>query len=343
MQNIEQLSYQLDDKLFNKLFESAYLLGQVNSESKNIPQNILLNTLPLQEAKESSEIENIYTTTQELYEPDTIIKNSSTKEVKNYRKAMELGYNLVQDNQFISCNMIKSIQEMLCSNSAGFRTSLGTHIKKNDEIIYTPPQHIDDINNYMNELEHYINNKDINPIVKMSLAHYQFEKIHPFYDGNGRTGRIINILMLINDGLLDYPTLYLSRYIIKNKETYYSLLQSIHETGNFNEWIEFIADGIIQISQSTILLIQSIRNLIDEYTQKVESVSLFNSLEFVNYIFLNPVCSRQDLRKHLNTSYPTLLKYLPKLMELNILQENEIKGVYYYINTNLFELLSKQD
>ena len=228
-----------------KILKSATLanryLAELKGVSETIPnQSILINTLVLQEAKDSSEIENIITTHDEMYKAELysdLAISSSTKEVQNYVEALRAGFELVQKkkNKILTCNHIIAIQEILEKNDAGFRTLPGTDLRNHatGETVYVPPQNNQTIVQFMRNLENYINDdtlSDVDPLVKMAVIHHQFESIHPFYDGNGRTGRIINILYLVSKRLLDIPTLYLSRYIIETKSDYYRLLQSVRDT-----------------------------------------------------------------------------------------------------------------
>ena len=192
----------------------------------------MIGTLSLQEAKESSAIENIITTHDDLYRSDYESKSfvsHSAKEVHNYAQALNRGYGIVKEMGLITNNTLLTIQQILEENDAGFRTQAGTQLKNDQtgEVIYTPPQDRDEIIRLMSDLERFINEDEsssYDDLVKMALIHHQFESIHPFYDGNGRTGRILNILYLVKQGLLDTPILYLSRYINQNKQQYYSLL-----------------------------------------------------------------------------------------------------------------------
>lgn len=220
--------------ILKKSIQSNRYLAELNGLSNVIPNSsILINSLVLQEAKDSSEIENIITTHDELYRSsvDNDIKSPNAKEVQNYRQALLTGFNLVKENGFLTVNFIKDIQKTLEQNNTGLRTTqAGTNLKnqKTGEIIYTPPQDYNEILSLMSNLEMYINNNhETDELVNMAIIHYQFESIHPFYDGNGRTSRIINLLYLIMKDLLDIPILYLSHYIIKNKADYYRLLQAI--------------------------------------------------------------------------------------------------------------------
>ncbi|MFT5951240.1 MAG: Fic family protein, partial [Francisella sp.] len=209
--------------ILKKSIQANRYLAELNGLSNVVPNSsILINSLVLQEAKDSSEIENIITTHDELYRSsvDNDITSPNAKEVQNYRQALLTGFNLIKENGFLTVSFIKDIQERLEQNNAGLRTQAGTNLKnqKTGEIIYTPPQDYNEILSLMTNLEMYINNNhETDELVNMAIIHYQFESIHPFYDGSGRTGRIINLLYLIMKDLLDIPILYLSHYIIKNK------------------------------------------------------------------------------------------------------------------------------
>jgi Fic family protein len=230
-------------KILKKSISSNKALAKLNGIAQIIPNsNILINSLALQEAKDSSEIENIITTHDELYKATLDIKNISyaTKEVQNYKNALLKGFSLVVDNKLLLKKYIVEIQKELEQNDAGVRKQSGTNLAnaKTGEVIFTPPQTYEDIEKLLTNLEKYINEpNDIDPLVNMAIIHYQFETIHPFYDGNGRTGRIINILYLILNDLLDIPILYLSNYIIKNKSDYYRLLQEVRTKNNWGSTV----------------------------------------------------------------------------------------------------------
>lgn len=225
--------------VLRQLNQSNKKLAELKGIVKTIPNAAtLINTLSLQEAKDSSEIENIITTHDELFRSDINLSNYAiniqNKEVLKYSDALKRGFALIQKNGLLNTTIIKEIQQVLEENSAGFRALPGTTLKNNKgDIIYTPPQNKQDIEQYMANLEQFINDNtisNIDPLIKMAVIHHQFESIHPFYDGNGRTGRIINILYLALQQLLDLPILYLSRYIIQNKGKYYTLLQHVRNT-----------------------------------------------------------------------------------------------------------------
>ena len=219
--------------VLKKTAKAHQALAELKGVVGSIPnQAILLNTLPLQEAKDSSAIENIITTHDDLYQSDSLARqfiSLAAKEVHNYATALRRGFEQVQQTGLLTERHILEIQQCIEENDAGYRTQAGTVLKNQQtgEVVYEPPQHPDDIINYMRNLEQFINDDqlcDWDDLVKMAVIHHQFESIHPFYDGNGRTGRIINILFLVKQNLLGLPVLYLSRYINQHKSSYYSLL-----------------------------------------------------------------------------------------------------------------------
>ena len=239
-------------------------LAELKGIASTIPnQNILINTLGLQEAKDSSAIENIITTHDDIYKSELnlkSIKSLEAKEVQNYISALKKGFTLISEKGLLINSIILEIQQTLENNKAGFRKLPGTALKNSltGETIYTPPQDIIQIQNLMSELERFINDSsisDYDPLVKMAIIHFQFESIHPFYDGNGRTGRIINILYLILNKLLELPILYLSSYIIKNKAEYYKLFEQIRQTNNWESWLLFFIKGIEETSKEAIKII----------------------------------------------------------------------------------------
>ena len=252
-------------------------LAKLNGVAKIIPnQAILINSLILQEAKDSSEIENIITTHDELYQSSLDISNIShaTKEVQSYTKALLKGFDLVRETSLLLTRHIVDIQQELEGNVAGIRKQAGTVLKNQStgEVIHTPPQEESTIRKLLDNLEQYLNTNDgIDPLIKMAIIHYQFETIHPFYDGNGRTGRIINILYLVLNELLDLPILYLSSYIIKHKADYYRLLQEVRTKGSWEEWIIYMLEGIEQTATKQVQLINDIKEPMDNTKQKLKS------------------------------------------------------------------------
>ncbi|VAX25051.1 Fic family protein MloA, partial [hydrothermal vent metagenome] len=284
-------------RVLKKLTSAHRALAELKGVVSTIPnENILINTLGLQEAKDSSAIENIITTHDDIYKAALHLegfKSQNAKEVQNYISALKKGFALISRKKILTNNDIIEIQSELEKNKAGFRKLPGTTLKnaKTGETVYTPPQEYSEILDLMTNLEQFINDdtmSDFDPLVKMAIIHYQFESIHPFYDGNGRTGRIINVLYLVMKDLLNLPILYLSRYIILNKPDYYKLLQEIRETGNWENWLLFMLDGIEQISIETIELIGKIKNLIFEYKNILRDNYKFYSQELLNNLFKHP-------------------------------------------------------
>jgi Fic family protein len=326
-------------------------LAELKGIASTIPnQIILVNTLGLQEAKDSSAIENIITTHDDLYKSELNLNGFTSpeaKEVQNYVSAMKKGFELVKKKRMITSNIIVEIQKELEGNNAGFRKLPGTTLKNasTGEIIYTPPQGIKDIERLMSNLEKFINDSafcDFDPIVKMAIIHYQFESIHPFYDGNGRTGRIINILYLIQEGLLTMPILYLSNYIIKNKANYYRLLQQIRDNNSWEEWLLFMISGVKETSRETIDLIAQMKELMQDYKIKLRENYKFYSQELLNNLFKHPYTKIEFVVNDLKVSRITAATYLNKLADDGLLKKARIGTGNYYINEPLFKLLAKK-
>ena len=325
-------------------------LAELKGVSETIPnQSILINALVLQEAKDSSEIENIITTHDEMYkaELDTnLVGSSAAKEVQSYAQALLAGFEQVKVNHLLTCNHILTIQKILEGNDAGFRKQSGTELKNEatGEIVYTPPQDHQTVIRLMNNLEKYINDQtfspDIDPLVKMAIIHHQFESIHPFYDGNGRTGRIINILYLVLNGLLDIPILYLSQYVIETKSNYYKLLQAVRDTNHWEAWVLYMLKGIEVTSRQTILIIQEIKKLMQEYKQGIRKNFRFYSQDLLNNLFRHPYTKIELLERDLSIGRITATKYLDQLTEAGYLEKQKIWRTNYYVNRRLFNLLS---
>jgi len=346
------LTVDVETRAVLKSLPSAHAaLAELKGIASTIPnQIILVNTLGLQEAKDSSAIENIITTHDDLYKSELNLdsfKSLEAKEVQNYISALKKGFELIKTKGLITNNIIIEIQRELEGNSAGFRKLPGTALKNSStgETIYTPPQDIDEINSLMKNLEKFINDpsmSDYDPIVKMAIIHYQFESIHPFYDGNGRTGRIINILYLIIEKLQNLPILYLSNYIIQNKADYYRLLQELRDNENWEEWLLFMIHGIEKTSRETIELIIQIRELMMEYKHKLRNNYKFYSQDLLNNLFKHPYTKIEFIVNDLNVSRITAANYLNKLAEDGILKKERIGTGNYYINEKLFNLLTKR-
>lgn len=336
--------------ILKKAAKAHQALAELKGAANAIPnESILINTLSLQEAKDSSAIENIVTTHDELFQSDFLkdeFKSLAAKEVYNYAKALQSGFAKVKKNKLLINSFILEMQSELEENKAGYRKVPGTSLKNDQtgEVVYTPPQHPDEIVALMKNLEEFINNDDISdldPLVKMAIIHHQFESIHPFYDGNGRTGRIINILYLVKQELLKIPILYLSRYINENKATYYLLLQEVRDKDNWEDWIIFMLDGVEQTSKQTILLIEGIKKEMLNFKKKMrtERPKIY-SQDLLNNLFRHPYTKIEFVMTELNVKRRTAAKYLDELVTIGLLDKHKIGRENYYINTALYTLLS---
>jgi len=336
-------------KVLKKLVSAHRALAELKGIVGTIPnENILINTLGLQEAMDSSAIENIITTHDDIYKAELNLdgfKSLNAKEVQNYISALKKGFALISKNKILTNNDIIEIQSDLEKNNAGFRKLPGTALKNvsTGETVYTPPQEYSEIIDLMGNLEQFLNDDTISnfdPLMKMAIIHYQFESIHPFYDGNGRTGRIINVLYLVMKELLNLPVLYLSRYIILNKGNYYKLLQEVRETENWEDWLLFMIEGVEQISKETILLIGKIRELIFEYKNLLRDNYKFYSQDLLNNLFNHPYTKIEFIERDLGVSRITAAKYLNELAKDRLLKKQKLGTGNYYINERLMNLLT---
>ena len=336
--------------ILKKLAIAHRSLAELKGIAQSIPkQEILINSLALQEAKDSSEVENIVTTHDELYKSSLQVNSyisPQSKEVQNYVAALKRGFEIVKTKQVLTINGILEIQEVLEKNNAGLRKVPGTTLKnqKTGEVIFEPPQDAQMIKSLMENLEEYINDpmiSDYDPIVKMAVIHFQFESIHPFYDGNGRTGRIINILYLVLSDLLELPILYLSRYIIQHKADYYRLLQAVRTDNAWEEWILFMLDAVDQTAKQTIGLIQAIKLLMQKIKSELRENYKFYSQELLNHLFKQPYTKIDFLMTELDISRVTAAAYLNVLTENKLLVKHKIGKSNYYINWQLMEILGK--
>jgi Fic family protein len=335
--------------VLKKLAQAHRALAELKGIAETIPNDtILINTLSLQEAKDSSAIENIITTHDELYRADALSKefaSTASKEVHSYAVALRKGFEIVKQKGILSNNHILEIQATIEDNNAGFRKLPGTALKndKTGEVVYTPPQHPQEIIDLMSNLEKFINDNslsDWDALVKMAVVHHQFESIHPFYDGNGRTGRIINILYLVKEGLLKIPILYLSRYINQNKADYYRLLQKVRTDNAWQEWVLFILDGVEKTALQTIQQIQGIKVLMQKHKQTIRlELPKIYSQDILNNIFRHPYTKIDFVIVDLDISRNTATKYLDELARIGILNKQKIGRDSYYINTELYNLL----
>ena len=323
-------------------------LAELKGLALSIPnESILVNTLSLQEAKDSSEVENIVTTHDELFKAALFEKSSNpaAKETAQYAQALREGFFMVKKTGLLTNNQILEIQQILEQNRAGFRKLPGTELKNQNtgEVIYTPPQGYQQVVELMSVLERFINEKvedDVDPLIKMALIHFQFESIHPFYDGNGRTGRIVNILYLVSKGLLNIPILYLSRYIIQNKSEYYRLLQAVRDSDVWEEWVLFMLRGIADTSRQTIKIILLIKELMLESKHRIrKNLPKIYSQDLINNLFSHPYTKIVYVMEDLQVTRATATRYLDLLSQEGILEKQKHGRDNYYINKSLVEIL----
>jgi Fic family protein len=341
----------LETKSILKQLPAAHAaLAELKGIVQSIPnQIILLNALGIQEAKDSSSIENIITTHDDLYKANLDFEvniSPNVKEVQNYVAAMKRGFELVESQGLLTNQTLLKIQETLEGNNAGFRKLPSTALKnaQTGAVIYLPPQDPAEIQELMTNLEQFINDpelSDYDPLVKMAIIHYQFESIHPFYDGNGRTGRILNILYLILTGLQKLPILYLSNHIIQHKSDYYRLLQGVREKGDWESWISYMIRGVENTAKETIQLIEALKILMAEMKTLLQNNYKFYSQELLNNLFAHPYTKIEFLVRDLGVSRLTAANYLNQLASDGVLRKERLGTGNYYVNERLFELLRK--
>jgi Fic family protein len=325
-------------------------LAELKGRAASIPnQSILIDTLSLQEAKASSEIENIVTTQDELFQASLFLDgpgSPAAKEVASYRDALKCGFDsLGQNHGLLTNNAIIEMFRVLKRTTEGFRATPGTALKNEatGALVYVPPQDQGEIIAHMTALERFINDDDaspLDPLVKMALIHHQFESIHPFSDGNGRIGRIINVLYLTRVGLLDIPILYLSRYITTHKPDYYRLLQTVRDDDAWESWLLYILRAVSETSQQTLELIEGMRMLMADYKRRLRAhPSVRYSQDLLNNLFRHPYTRIEFLQADLGVTRQTAAKYLDQLAAAGFVEKHQHGRNNYYINAPLVALL----
>jgi Fic family protein len=337
--------------VWQPLAEAHRYLAELKGLCESLPNSaILLDTLSIQEAKDSSEIENIITTHDELFAYEqSSTSSAAAKEVQHYIGALRVGYQDVLDSGLIRLATILRVQEEVEQNNAGLRKVPGTVLKNQTTgaVVYEPPQDAVLIEKLMTDLVAFIHagngqKDELDPILRMAIAHHQFESIHPFYDGNGRTGRILNLLMLQREGLLDLPVLYLSRYITSTKSQYYQLLQSTRETGDWVPWCAYMVQGVAVTAKSEIKLVKSLRDLMQATKHRLRSeLPKIYSQELLNNLFRYPYTKIEFLEKDLSVSRITAAKHLDTLAANGFVEKKKIGRKNFYINHPLFALLTQ--
>lgn len=336
----------LTPEVWKKIVSANTRIAELKGIVQTIPnQRILINTLGLQESKDSSEVENIVTTHDELFKYDEkyLGTTPATKEVHRYNDALYYSFNELKKTSVISNNLLVKISQIINGNKSSFRNLPGTTLKNiNQEVVYTPPQDISEITRHMKNLESFINDNgmsDYDPLVKMAIIHHQFESIHPFFDGNGRTGRILNILYLISQNILDIPILYLSRYITQNKSMYYDLLQKVRDQNAWNEWILFMLTGLENTATRSVRTIEEIRVLMREYKNIIkEKTPKLYSHEMINMLFSHPYTKIEFVSKTVGVNRQTASRYLRSLEKLGLVVSEKHGRNVYYLNLKLLNL-----
>lgn len=346
-----------DIQIFTLLGNAKAALGRLQGRSIAIPnQGLLINSISLQEAKASNAIENIFTTDDELYkaysEHQTKQQEGPTKEILNYREALWLGYGYLQEDQLFDEAYFIKMYRTISQFKDGIRSPIAQiYIKEGGSGLnagkasYTPPRGPGIIESKLNNLIDFLNDDEkypLDPLLKMAIGHFQFEAIHPFRDGNGRTGRIFNIHYLTKKGLLDYPILFLSRYIMDNKEDYYSTLSGITQRANWKNWFLFMLKAVEVTANLTYNKINDIISAKDAILNAVISQGNINRPEsLVNTLFMEPFTRVMHLTSRGLYAENTARKYLDELSNMGILEKRMIHGNSYYLNLELYRILSE--
>lgn len=324
-------------------------LAELKGRAATIPnQGILIDTLALQEAKASSEIENIVTTQDELFQADLHLEgpdSPAAKEVALYRDALKLGHdNLRTSHGLITNRTLIEMFQLLKRRDDGFRVTPGTQLKNDitGEVVYVPPQDARKIEAAMVALERFVNEDEsssLDPLIKMALIHHQFESIHPFPDGNGRIGRILNVLYLTRVGLLEIPILYLSRHITRTKPDYYRLLQAVRTEGVWEEWVLYMLNAVAQTASTTLALVEGMRGQMADVKKRLrEELPNLYSQDLLNNMFRHPYTRIEFVVKDLEVSRQTASKYLDQLAEKGFVAKHRSGRSNYYVNTALVRL-----
>ncbi|GGN19741.1 MULTISPECIES: protein adenylyltransferase Fic [Marinomonas] len=320
-------------------------LAELKQAGELLPnQSMLINLLPLLEAKDSSEIENIVTTTDQLfqYAQEDTGADHATKEALRYRTALNQGFTQLTSRPLCS-NTAVEVCSTLKNMDMDIRKVPGTVIgnQTTGEIVYTPPVGEDVIRGLLANWENFLHDEnDIDPLIKMAVSHYQFEAIHPFYDGNGRTGRILNVLFLIEQKLLSLPILYLSRYIVQNKQDYYRLLNQVTREQNWQDWLLFILQGVEQTCIWTCNKIAAIKALIDVTSDYIrDQLPKIYSYELVQLIFEQPYCRINNLVEKDIAKRQTASTYLKKLTDIGVLKEVSVGKEKLFVHPKLMQLM----
>lgn len=332
--------------VLRRLATASRSLAELKGRTLSLPNpDILLSTIALSEAKDSSEIENIFTTHDELYRGlglDSLGLSSHAKEVLHYRAALWTGAERIRKTPLITTNLCIELGQIINESNAGIRRIPGTRIANaSNETIYTPPEGEDVIREKLAALERFANldDDDLDPLIKAAMIHYQFEAIHPFHDGNGRTGRVIVILYLLASGLLHQPALYLSRYIIRHKADYYRLLRDVTEKNAWEPWLLYMLTAIEETAADTSHRILAITDLLESMAQSAKSGMKGYSKDLIELLFQRPYCRTRHVEETLKVSRPTAATYLKQLERLGLVASTRSGRDVLYVNERLMALL----
>ena len=339
------------DRVLKALIQAHKQLSALKGEARSLPnQRILFTTLPLQEAASSCEIENIVTTHDDLYKAissDEKEINPSAKEIINYREAIHEGQDFLSKNQnLITTRLFESVCSALKGTNMTVRKTPDVKLQNaKKETVYTPPEGEVLVRDLLQDLENFLNNEDnkIDALTRMCIAHYQFEAIHPFSDGNGRTGRILNTLILIKAQLLDYPILYLSHYINKTKANYYKKLSAVTFKNEWEEWILYMLEAVEKSSYQTRKKIEEIKNLQDKQYQVIKNLNIANAKELTDLIITNPYSKIEHFVNQGLGERTTGSKHLHTLAEHGMLNAMKIGRNVFFINKDLWKLITNID
>jgi len=339
-------------EILKQVVRASRALADLKGRAASIPNEaILISSLTLQEAKDSSEIESIVTTHDEIFMgslPSGSAETAAAKEVRRYGEALRIGFEAVRRTGLLTLGTVLEVQERLESNRAGLRRVPGTELKDGaGNTVYLPPQDANEVQRLVEELVSFWHGKppfDADPLIRMALIHHQFESIHPFYDGNGRTGRIINLLYLVKEGLLDIPVLYMSREILRTKPEYYRLLQAVRDptaTRAWEEWVLYILAAVERTAIDSLAVVVAIGALLLETKHRIRDEFRFYSQDLINNLFSHPYTRIEHVVRDLGVTRLTATKYLDALAENGVLVKRKIGRSSYYINGRLCEILRR--
>ena len=338
-------------------------LAELKGRAHSVPNpGVLIDTLSLQEAVESSEIENIVTTRDKLFQATLFREASldaSAKEVARYREALQRGFGeMTRRDGLLTNNVLIEIYRALMLRTDGFRAVPGTALlnERSGEIVYVPPQEAEEIVRHMTALERFINDdggagggddggvSGLDPLVRMAVIHHQFESIHPFSDGNGRVGRILNVLYLVRMGLLDFPILYLSRAINRSKAEYYRLLQAVRDDGAWEAWALYVLRAVSETSREALRLVERIDELMLATKHEMRGkLPKIYSQDLLNNLFRHPYTKIGYVREELGVSRQTASRYLERLAAEGFLDKRRSGSANYYVNPPLVALFAAAD